>query len=85
MSACGARCGAGDRLNVGEYAASVPGWKGSYEPRGAVELYAMLADGIGPGELSGMPFDESFGFRRYIEVLGTGVRLADLGVSELDE
>jgi hypothetical protein len=45
----------------------------------------MLPGGIGPGELSGVPFDESFRFRRYIEVLGPGVCLADLGVSELDE
>ena len=36
--------------------------------------------------LAGVPFDEGFGFRRDVEVLlEAGVRLADLGVSELDE
>jgi hypothetical protein len=41
---------------------------------------------LGPGELAGVPFDEGFGFRRDVEVLvAAGVRLADLGVSELDE
>ena len=40
----------------------------------------------GPGELAGVPFDEGFGFRRDVEVLvEAGVRLANLGVSELDE
>ena len=86
MSACGARGGAGDRPDVGEHAAGVPGWEGSYEQRGAVELDAVLAGGLGPGELAGVPFDEGFGFRRDVEVLvEAGVRLADLGVSALDE
>src|SRR5574341_1052156 len=69
MSACGARGGAGDRPDVGEHAAGVPGWKGSYERRGAVELDAVLAGGLGPGELAGVPFDEGFDFRRDVEVL----------------
>ena len=71
---------------MGEHAASVPGWEGSYQRRGAVELDVAVAGGIGPGELAGVPFDEGFGFRRDVEVLvKAGVRLADLGVSELDE
>src|SRR3546814_14989992 len=42
--------------------------------------------GLGPGELAGVPFDEGFGFRRDVEVLlEVGVRLADLGIPELDE
>src|SRR5574341_301351 len=86
MSACGARGGAGDRPDVGEHAAGVPRWEGSYEPRGAFELDAGLAGGLGPGELAGVPFDEGFGFRRDAEILvETGGRLADLGVPELDE
>src|SRR5262249_27746120 len=37
-------------------------------------------------KLPGVPSDEGFGFRRDVEVLvEAGVRLADLGVSELDE
>src|SRR5262245_23169441 len=83
MSACG---GAGDRPDVGERAAGVPGGEGSYERRGALELDAALSSGLGPGELSGVPFDEGFGFRRHVEVLlEAGVRLANLSVSELDE
>jgi hypothetical protein len=86
MSACGARGGSGDRPDVREHAAGVPGWEGSYQRRRAVELDAALADGVGPGELAGVPFDEGFGFRRDVEVfVEAGVRLADLGVSELDE
>ena len=86
MSACGARGGAGDRPDVGEHAAGIPGWEGSYERRVAVELDAVLAGGLGPSELAGVPFDEGFGFRRDVEVLvEAGVRLADLSVSELDE
>ena len=86
MSACGARGGAGDRPDVREHAAGVPGREGSYQRRRAVELDAALAGGLGPGELAGVPFDEGFGFRRDVEVLvEAGVRLADLGVSELDE
>src|SRR3970040_2207981 len=82
MSACGTRGDAGDRPDVGEHAAGVPGWEGSYERRGAVQLDAALAPGLGPGELAGVPFDEGFGFRRDVEVLvEAGVRLADLGVS----
>ena len=71
---------------MSEHAASVPGWKGSYQRREAVELDAALTRGLGPGELAGVPFDEGFGFRRDVEVLVKAwVRLADLGVSELDE
>jgi hypothetical protein len=41
---------------------------------------------LGPAELAGVPFDESFGFRRDEEVLvEAGVRLANLGVAELDD
>ncbi len=40
---CGARGGAGDRPDVGERAAGVPGWEGSYQRREAVELDAALA------------------------------------------
>src|SRR5688572_30756906 len=86
MSAWGARGGARDRPDVGEHAAGVPGWESSYQRRKAVELDAPLAGGLSPGELAGVPFDEGFGFRRDVEVLvRAGVRLADLGVSELDE
>ena len=60
--------------------------KALYQRRGAVELDAALAGGLGPRELPGVPFDEGFGVRRDVEVLvEAGVRLADLGVSELDE
>src|SRR5262249_24915647 len=69
LSACGARGAAGDRPDVGEHAAGVPGWEGSYQRRGAVELNAALAGGLGPGELAGVPFDEGFGFRRDVKVL----------------
>ena len=85
MSACGARGGGEDRPDLGEHAAGVPGWKGSYKRHGSVELDAVLAGGLGPCELAGVPFDEGLGFRRDVEVLEAGVRLADLGVSELDE
>ena len=71
---------------MGEHAAGVPGWEGSYERRGAVESDAVPAGGLRPGELAGVPFDEGFDFRRDVEVLvEAGIRLADLGVSELDE
>jgi len=71
---------------VGEHAASVPGGKGSYQRGGAVDLDAALTGGLGPGEVAGVPFDEGFGLRRDVEVLiEAGRRLADLGVSELDE
>ena len=71
---------------MGEGAAGVPGGEGSYEPRGAVELDAAVAGGLGPGELAGVPFDEGFGFRRDVEVLvEAGVLLADLGLSVLDQ
>ena len=44
------------------------------------------AGGLGPGELAGVPFDEGLGFRRDVEVfVEARIRLADLGVSELDE
>jgi hypothetical protein len=46
----GARGSAGDRPDVGEHAAGVPGWEGSYQRRGAIQLDAALADGLGPGE-----------------------------------
>src|SRR5262247_2921806 len=86
MSTCGARDGAGDRPDVGRRAAGVPGWEGPYQRREAVELDAALASGLGPGELTGVPFDEGFGFRRDVEVfVEAGVRLADLGVSALDQ
>src|SRR5262245_54232025 len=86
MSACGARGGAGDRPDVREHAAGVPGWEGSYQRWGALELDAAPAGGLGPGELARVPFDEGFGFRSDVEVLvETGVRLADLSVSELNE
>ncbi len=62
------RGGAGDRPDVGEHAAGVPGWEGSDERRGAVELDAAPAGGLGPGELPGVPFDEGFGFHRDVEV-----------------
>src|SRR5262249_56979540 len=64
MSAFGACGGAGDRPDVREHAAGVPGWEGPYQGRRAVELDAALAGGLGPGELAGVPFDEGFGFRR---------------------
>src|SRR5262245_15094802 len=86
MSACQARGGAGDRSDVGEHATGVPGWEGSYQRRRAVELDVAVAGGLGPGELAGVPFDEGVGFRRDVEILvEAGVRLADLGVSELEE
>ena len=86
MSVHGARGGAGARPDVREHAAGVPGWEGSYQRREAVDSDAALADGSGPGEVAGVPFDEGFGVRRDVEVLvEAGVRLADLGVSELDE
>src|SRR4029434_1350100 len=86
MSACGTRSVGGDRRDVGEHAAGVPGRKGPYARGGAVELDAAVTGGLGPGELAGVPFDEGFGFRRDVEVLvEAGVRLADLGVSVLDQ
>src|SRR5262245_32497674 len=86
MSACGPRGGAGDRFDVGERAAGVPGWEGSDERRRAVELDAALEGGLGPGAVAGVPFDEGLGFRRDVEVLVEAVvRLADLGFSALDE
>src|SRR5262249_27787977 len=86
LSACAARRDTGDRLDVGEHAAGVPGWEGSYQRWGAVELDAALAGSLGPRELAGVPFDEGFGVRRDVEILvDAGARLADLGVSELDE
>ena len=51
-----------------------------------MQLDAVLPGGLGPGELTGVPFDEGFGFRGDVEVLvEAGVCLADLGVSALDE
>src|SRR5574341_249687 len=76
---------AGDRRYVGEHAARVPGWEGSYQWRGAVQSDAVPADGLRPGELAGVPFDEGFGVRSDVEVLvEAGVRLADLGLTALD-
>src|SRR3546814_17103791 len=78
MSACGPHGAAGDRPDVREHAAGVPGWEGSYQRWRAVELDAAVAGGLGPGGLDGVPFDEGFGFRRDVEVLlAVGVRLAD--------
>src|SRR5262245_53221365 len=86
MSARGARGGARDWPDVGEHAAGVPSWEGSYQRWVAVELDAAIAGGLSPRELTGVPFDEGFGFRRDVEILvEAGVRLADLGVSELDQ
>jgi len=49
-------------------------------------LDAAIAGGLSPRELTGVPFDEGLGFRRDVEVLvEAGLRLADLGVSELDQ
>jgi hypothetical protein len=49
-------------------------------------LDAAVAGGLGPGELAGVPLDEGFGVRRDEKVLvQAGVRLANLGVSTLDE
>src|SRR5262245_6788633 len=85
MSACGTGS-VGDRPDVGEHAAGVPRREGFDQRRGAVELDASLAGGLGPGELAGVPLDERFGVRRDVEVLvETGVRLADFGVAELDD
>ena len=45
-----------------------------------------VADGLRPGDLARVPFDEGFGFRRDVEVfLEAGIRPADLGVFKLDE
>src|SRR3546814_11749930 len=85
MSACGPHGAAGDRPDVREHAAGVPGWEGSYQRWRAVELDAAVAGGLGPGELAGVPFDEGFGFRRDVEVLlEVGVSLAVLGIPEPD-
>src|SRR5262245_42665033 len=85
-SACGARGDAGDRPDVCEHAASVPAWEGSYQRWRAVELNTALAGSLDPRELTGVPFDEGFGFRRDVEVLvEAGMCLADLGIPELDE
>ena len=85
-SAYFARGDAGNRPDVGEHAAGVPGREGSYQRRETLELDAAVASGLRPRELAGMPFDEGFGVRRDVEVLvEAGMRLADLGVSELDE
>src|SRR5688572_6609397 len=82
----GARGGAGDRLDVGEHAAGVPGWERSDQRREAVELDAAFARRLRPGELADVPLDEGVGFGCDVEVLvHAGARLADLRVSELDE
>src|SRR5687767_6505058 len=86
MSAGGARGGARDRPYMSEHAAAVPCWEGPYQRRAAVKLDAALTGRLGPRQLTGVPFDEGFGFSRDVEVLVEArVRLADLGVSELDE
>src|SRR5678815_2995269 len=86
MSVRGARGGSGDRPDVGEHAAGVPGREGSYEQRRAVESDAILAGGLGPAELASVPSDEGFGFRRDVESpVEAGVRLADLGLAEFDD
>jgi hypothetical protein len=78
--------GAGDRPDVREHAPGVPGWEGSYERRGALELDAVPTGGLGPGEPARVPFDEGFGVCSDIEILvEAGVRLADFGIPELDE
>jgi hypothetical protein len=51
-----------------------------------VKLDSVFAPGLGPRELTGMPFDERLGVSRDLEVLvEAGRRLADLRVSELDQ
>ena len=71
---------------MGEHAAGVPGWEGSDQRRKAVELDATLARSLRPSELAGVPFHERFGVRRDVEVLvEAGARLANLGVSTLDQ
>ena len=40
---------------MGEHAARVPGWERPYERWRAVELDAVLAGGLRPGELAGVP------------------------------
>src|SRR5688500_16099302 len=83
---CGAGRAPGDRPDVGEHATGVPGREGLYQPPEPLESDAVLAGGLGPGELAGVPFDEGFGFRRDAEVLiEAGRRPAALGVSALDE
>src|SRR3546814_15625978 len=81
MSACGPHGAAGDRPDVREQAAGVPGWEGSYQRWRAVELDAAVAGGLGPGELAGVPFDEGFGFRRDVEVLRSEERRVGKSVS----
>ena len=47
---------------------------------------AALAGGLGPGEVVGVPFDKGFGFSLDVAVLVEArVRLADLGISKLDD
>ena len=85
MSFCGSRGCAGDWDDVSEHAACVPSWEGSYKRRWAVELDSVLARSFGPSELAGVPLDKGFSFRRDVEILVAGVRLADLSISELNE
>jgi hypothetical protein len=66
---------------VGEHAAGVPGWEGSYERRVAVELDAVVAGGVDPGELPGVPFDQGFGVRRDVEVLVEAAYVLQISVS----
>ena len=85
MLACVAR-GAGDRSDMSEHAAGVPGWEGFDERRGSVKLDAIMVSGPGPAKLAGVPFDEGFGVRRDVQILvEAGVRLADLRLPELDD
>src|SRR5688572_27177679 len=86
MSARGTRSRAGGRLDMGEHAAGVPGRESPYQRQGALELNPVLTGRLGPGELACVPFDEGLGLRRDGEdVVEAGGRLADLGISQLDE
>ena len=66
---------------MGEYAAGVPGREGSAQRPGALHFDAVLADGLGPGELAGMPFDEGLGFRRDVEVVVEAGDVLQISVS----
>lgn len=82
----GVRRSPGDRRDVGEGAAGVPGGERPYQPGRAVELDAAVAGGLRPGLLTGVPLDEGLGFRGDVEVLvESRVGLADLGVPALDQ
>src|SRR5262245_38230170 len=73
-------------LDMSEGASGVPGGEGSREPGWAVELDALIACGLRPGELAGVPLDEGLGFGRDVEILvEAGVLLADLRIPVLDQ